>query len=282
MPRGVDQVGDGLAWDWEPDALELTCWEDQDVLYFVEGSILILIWASFEEEGGGKRIRCPRHWMLKDLDWEYLPKRAVWVQKYYMRRGLYMALNTSVQKFVERQSLNDLKRYLLYFHEDNPKKSDQDEIIEILDQAKAWYPEWYEAMDNANTDIFEVSYEESVLYFKCLEKLGKIRRTNGPNPSSLSVDDEKSVTNSVSKSPKNHKGPTCGLTIVTTITTTRLIAEQLPIFNSGSIWIQIWTRKQVFAFTLKKSMHSKGSWSLKWLQAVRRGRLNPSSLLKLT
>jgi hypothetical protein len=30
-------------------------------------------------------------------------------RKYYMRRGLYMGFNTSVQQFVER--LNDLKRY---------------------------------------------------------------------------------------------------------------------------------------------------------------------------
>jgi hypothetical protein len=33
--------------------------------------------------------------------------------------------------------LNYLSRYLLYFPEENPKHLDQDEIIEILDQAKA-------------------------------------------------------------------------------------------------------------------------------------------------
>jgi hypothetical protein len=73
----------------------------------------------------------------------------------------------------------------LYFPEENPKL-DQDEIIEILDQTKA--PEWHEAMVNVNIDIFEMTYEESVSYFKCLENLEKIRRTNGPNPSSLQVD----------------------------------------------------------------------------------------------
>jgi hypothetical protein len=57
--------------------------------------------------------------------------------KYYMKRGLYMCLNKSVQKFVENQRLNDLNRYLLYFSEENLKQLDQDEIIEILDQAKA-------------------------------------------------------------------------------------------------------------------------------------------------
>jgi hypothetical protein len=46
-----------------------------------------------------------------------------------------MGLNTSLKQFVER--LNDLNRYLLYFSEENPKQLDQDEIIEILDQAKA-------------------------------------------------------------------------------------------------------------------------------------------------
>jgi hypothetical protein len=73
-----------------------------------------------------------------------------------------------------------------------------------LDQAKA--PEWHEVMFNANIDIFEMSYEESVSYFKLLENLEKIRCTNGPKPSSLPVDNKKSVTSSVGKSSKNHKG----------------------------------------------------------------------------
>jgi hypothetical protein len=41
----------------------------------------------------------------------------------------------------------------LYFPEENSKQLDQDEIIEILDQAKA--PEWHEAMVNANIDILK-------------------------------------------------------------------------------------------------------------------------------
>jgi hypothetical protein len=59
---------------------------------------------------------------LRDVGLEYIPKRAIRVQKYYMRqpRGLYMGHNTSVQKFVER--LNDLNRCLLYFPEENPKQ----------------------------------------------------------------------------------------------------------------------------------------------------------------
>jgi hypothetical protein len=36
--------------------------------------------------------------------------------------------------------------------------------------------------------------------------LEKIRRTNGPSPSSLPLDNKKSVTSSVGKSSKNHKG----------------------------------------------------------------------------
>jgi hypothetical protein len=52
-----------------------------------------------------------------------------------------------------------------------------------------------------------MSYEESVSYFKRLENLENIRRTNGPNLSSLPVDNKKrvSVTSSVGKSSKNHK-----------------------------------------------------------------------------
>jgi hypothetical protein len=60
-------------------------------------------------------------------------------------------------------------------------------------------------MVNANIDVFEMSYEESVFYFKGLENLEKIRRTNGPNPSSLPLVIKKSDTSSVGKS-KNHKG----------------------------------------------------------------------------
>jgi hypothetical protein len=100
--------------------------------------------------------------VLRYVGLEYIPKRAIRVQKYYMRqpRGLYMVLNISVQQFVER--LNDLNRYILYFPEENPKQLDQDEVIEILDQANAVVTEWHEAMVNANIDIFEMTYKESV------------------------------------------------------------------------------------------------------------------------
>jgi hypothetical protein len=127
--------------------------------------------------------------VLRDVGLEYIPKHTIHVQKYYMRRDSYMCVNTSLQQFVER--LNDLNRYLLYFPEENLKQLDQDEIIQILDQAKA--PERHEAMVNSNIDIFETSYEESVSYFRRLENLEKIRRTNGPNPSSLPVDNDKKM-----------------------------------------------------------------------------------------
>jgi hypothetical protein len=118
-------------------------------------------------------------------------------------RGLYLGLNTSVQQLVER--LTELNRYLLYFPEENPKQVDQDEIIETLDQAKAVNPEWHEALVNANIDIFEMSYEESVSCIKRLENLENIRRTKGLNPFSLPVDDKKSDTSSVGMYVKNHK-----------------------------------------------------------------------------
>jgi hypothetical protein len=58
-----------------------------------------------------------------------------------------------------------------------------------LDQAKAWNPEWLEAIANSRFDIFEMPYEEYVSYFKHLENLEKIRCTNSPSPASLQVDD---------------------------------------------------------------------------------------------
>jgi hypothetical protein len=41
--------------------------------------------------------------VLRDVGLEYIPKRAIRVQKYYMSqiRDLYMGLNNSLQKFVE-------------------------------------------------------------------------------------------------------------------------------------------------------------------------------------
>jgi hypothetical protein len=67
--------------------------------------------------------------VLRDVGLEYIPKRAIRMQKYYMRqpKGLYMVLNTSVQQFVA--IMNNLNRYLLYFPEENPKQLDQDKSL---------------------------------------------------------------------------------------------------------------------------------------------------------
>jgi hypothetical protein len=140
--------------------------------------------------------------VLRDVGLKYIPKHAIRVKNDHMRqsRVLHMGLNMYVQQFVE--SLNDLNRYLLYFPEENPKQLDQDEIIEILDQAKAWDTEWHEAMINAKIHNFEMSYEESMSYFKRLENSEKIRRTNDPNPSSISVDKKKPDTSSVGMASK--------------------------------------------------------------------------------
>jgi hypothetical protein len=40
--------------------------------------------------------------VFRDVGLEYIPRRAIHMQKYYMRRGLYMGLNTSVEQFVEK------------------------------------------------------------------------------------------------------------------------------------------------------------------------------------
>jgi hypothetical protein len=51
-----------------------------------------------------------------------------------------------------------------FFLEENAKQLDQDEVIEILDQAKVYDTECHELVVNANIDIFEVSHEESISY----------------------------------------------------------------------------------------------------------------------
>jgi hypothetical protein len=52
--------------------------------------------------------------VLRDVDLEYIPEHTIHVQKYYIRQGLYMALNTSIQQFVERKRLNDLNHYVVF------------------------------------------------------------------------------------------------------------------------------------------------------------------------
>jgi hypothetical protein len=141
-------------------------------------------------------IELPDHEMLelviRDLGLDYISRHAIRVQKYYMRRCLFMGRTTTVWQFVKR--LNDLNWYLLYFPEEYPSQLNQDEIIKILDQAKA--PEWREAMVSANIDIFEMNYEEAVSYFICLENLEKIRCTNGPAPA-LAIENKKLITSRV-------------------------------------------------------------------------------------
>jgi hypothetical protein len=131
-------------------------------------------------------------------------------------------------------------------------------------------------------ELWEMSYEESVSYFKRLENLEKIRRTNGPYPSSLPVDNKKSVTSSVGKSSKNHKDLKFGVTIVTRTTTIRLISEQLTnlkIQKRLDLKPKLDPERNLWLSFSKKLMRLKGNWSLKRLQAVRRGRLNQSSIL---
>jgi hypothetical protein len=100
---------------------------------------------------------------------------------------------------------NDLNRYPLYFPEEFPKPLDQHEINEILDQAKAVDPEWYETMVDSNIDVFEMPYEESVCYFKHSKNLEKIRCTNCPGLAMIPLNNMKSVTNSIGKFSKNSK-----------------------------------------------------------------------------
>ena len=141
--------------------------------------------------------------VIRDLGLDYISRRAIRVQKYYMRRFLFMGPTTTVQQFVER--LNKLNRYLLFFPEEYPTPLTQDEIIEIFDQAKP--PNWHEAMISANIDIFEMDYEAAILYFIQLENLDKIRRMNGPAPT-LAVDNNTSITSRVGVGPVRKKQKT--------------------------------------------------------------------------
>ena len=113
-----------------------------------------------------------------------------------------MVPNTTVQQFIEK--LIELNCYLLFFPEECPIPLTQDEIIEILDQAKP--PNWHESMISANIDIFEMGYEAATSYFIRLENLDKIRRMNVP-ASTVAVDNNNSITSrvGVGSVKKKHK-----------------------------------------------------------------------------
>jgi hypothetical protein len=76
--------------------------------------------------------------------------------------------------------------------------------LKLLGQAKAC--EWHQAIVHANIDIFEMSCEVSISYFKRLKNLEKIRRIINPDLSTVPVDYKKSVISIVGKSSKNLKG----------------------------------------------------------------------------
>ena len=69
-----------------------------------------------------------------------------------MRRTLFLKPSINVQQYVEM--LNDLNCYLL-FSDELTEQLDQNQVIEILYQAKS--PEWHEAMMAAN--MMEPTFE---------------------------------------------------------------------------------------------------------------------------
>jgi hypothetical protein len=116
-------------------------------MYYVDGSrSLSLIEYHLSKRCGGEDIEVTDRDLLelviRDLGLDYISRLAIRVQKYYMRRCLFLGPNTMVQQFVER--LNELNHYLLFFPQEYPTPLTQDEIIEIFYQAKP--PNWHEAM----------------------------------------------------------------------------------------------------------------------------------------
>jgi hypothetical protein len=83
MHRGVNQVSDGLLWDWESNSLEYTCCQDQDVLDFVEEVL------SYFEQYLMRRLEAeaselPDNELIdlvtRDKGLEYIPELAIHVQ----------------------------------------------------------------------------------------------------------------------------------------------------------------------------------------------------------
>jgi len=59
--------------------------------------------------------------VIRDLGLDYISRRAIRVQKYYMRRCLFMGPNTTVQQFIER--LNELTAIYCSFRRKTPLPS---------------------------------------------------------------------------------------------------------------------------------------------------------------
>jgi hypothetical protein len=76
-----------------------------------------------------------------------------------------------------------------------------------------------------------VGYKNSVLYFKSLENLQKIKRTNGVIPT-VSIDNKNSIGSSSVEVAVGKNNPKFGVNIVKRTTTTRPILGQLQRSNS--------------------------------------------------
>jgi hypothetical protein len=121
-------------------------------------------------------------------------------------------------------------------------------------------------MVNVKIDIFEMSYGESLSNFKRLENLEKIRRTNGPNPSSLSleINISTSVTISVDKSSKNHKGSSnmwchyCDKNNHNTADFRAIAKFKKAEKKSFALNPNLYPERSLWPSFSKKSMHSKG------------------------
>jgi hypothetical protein len=68
----------------------------------------------------------------------------------------YIGLDATVKQFLERLWLNKFNCHPFYFTDINRKELDQNKIIKIFNQTKAWDPEWHEGMVIANIDIFQM------------------------------------------------------------------------------------------------------------------------------
>jgi hypothetical protein len=154
----------------------------------------------------------------------------------------------------------------------------QDEITGILDQAND--PKKHEEVFNFNIDNFEMSYEESVSYFRGLENF---RCNYGPD--TLREDNEKSDTNSVNKSFKITKSSNMWVFVnfdIRTATKTQPITEQSPSSNIRKR-IKLTLKPNLvlgislcLSFFLSKETHVK---NLKKNQAARTGPRKSECLL---
>ena len=120
--------------------------------------------------------------IMDDLGCNYFPVEHAYRRQVssYTQHYLVLLGKETVHEFGAH--LQELNNYLLYFPREKstnaapPKKLKDEELVEILNQAKPH--EWYVAMLGANIELYDMDWQTAVEYFEQLEVRQNIKKHN--------------------------------------------------------------------------------------------------------